>query len=100
MRANTDDLDVIEHMTSTLKHRGPDDMGTWKEGIIALGHTRLSIMDLSQAGHQPMELGDFVLVYNGEIYNHRELAKQLPGPFLSSSDTEVLLHLYARYGDE
>ncbi len=94
------DPGVIRAMTAALRHRGPDDSGEWSEGPAALGHTRLSIIDLSAAGHQPMILGDLVLVYNGEIYNHRELARTLPGPFRSLSDTEVLLHLYARDGPD
>ena len=94
------DFDVITAMTATLNHRGPDDRGTWTEAPAALGHTRLSIIDLSSAGRQPMELGDLVLVYNGEIYNYRQLAEELPGPFHSKTDSEVLLHLYARHGDD
>jgi asparagine synthase (glutamine-hydrolysing) len=85
-------------MTARLVHRGPDDEGLWSAHGIALGHRRLSILDLSSAGHQPMSLGPYTLVYNGEIYNFRRLRDELPGPFRSDSDTEVLLHLYARDG--
>ncbi len=67
---------------------------------MAMGHRRLSILDLSEAGHQPMEFGDLVLTYNGEIYNYRELRGHLDGPFQSDTDTEVLLHLFRRYDDE
>jgi asparagine synthase (glutamine-hydrolysing) len=94
------DLSAIRTMAAALRHRGPDDTGDWSEGRAALGHTRLSIIDLSAAGHQPMVLGDLVLVYNGEIYNFRELARGLPGPFRSHTDSEVLLHLYARDGED
>lgn len=86
-------------MTARLRHRGPDDSGLWEAPGVALGHTRLAILDLSPAGHQPMVLGDYVITYNGEIYNFRELRARLPGPFLSASDTEVLLHLYREHGE-
>lgn len=89
---------IIGAMTSTLQHRGPDDRGIWISPEAQLGHTRLSILDLSAAGHQPMEHGHLVLTYNGEIYNFRELRQDLDGPFRSDSDTEVLLHLLDRDG--
>ena len=89
---------LVARMTATLHHRGPDDSGVHTEPGVAFGHTRLAILDLSPAGHQPMEFGDYVVTYNGEIYNFRELRRELPGPFRSDSDTEVLLHLYARDG--
>ena len=66
--------EVIHSMTSTLSHRGPDDDGVWldEDSIIAMGHRRLSIIELSKAGHQPMHSHNnrFVFVFNGEIYNH------------------------------
>lgn len=85
-------------MTERLRHRGPDDGGLFEGPGIQLGHRRLSIIDLSSAGHQPMTLGDLTLVYNGEIYNYHELRAGLEGPFFSESDTEVLLRLWAREG--
>jgi len=91
---------TVESMTGRLHHRGPDDRGVWHEDGACLGHTRLSIIDLSPAGHQPMELDELVLTYNGEIYNFRELRARLPGPFRSHSDTEVLLHLYREHGED
>ena len=91
-------LDRIDAMTDALRHRGPDDRGVWSAPGVRLGHRRLSIIDLSTAGHQPMTFGPLTIVYNGEIYNYRELRDALPGPFVSHSDTEVLLHLYAREG--
>ncbi len=79
-----------------LTHRGPDDSGIFSDGGLTLGHTRLSILDLSAAGHQPMSSQDgrYTLIYNGEIYNHRELRESLQSRgcrFVSTSDTEVLL---------
>lgn len=93
------DPGLITEMTKALRHRGPDDSGIWTSEDAHLGHTRLSILDPSAAGHQPMEFGDLVLTYNGEIYNYRELRGQLDGPFQSDTDSEVLLHLFRRYGD-
>ncbi len=91
--------DVIERMTRRLAHRGPDDSGTWSDSYARLGHTRLSILDLSDAGHQPMVLGPLALTYNGEVYNYRELRRDLAGTFRSDCDTEVILHLFARDGE-
>src|SRR5512142_87761 len=92
-------LETVQRMAAALAHRGPDDSGAWAEPGVALAHTRLSILDLSPAGHQPMQLGPLSIVYNGEIYNYRELRASLPGPFHSNSDTEVLLHLYREHGE-
>lgn len=96
---------AIESCVSLLAHRGPDDRGTYADASqgVALGHTRLSILDLSAAGHQPMLSpdGQVALVYNGEIYNFRELRAELEGrgvAFRSGSDTEVLLHWYLQEG--
>src|SRR4051812_24867019 len=88
----------VEEMIGRLQHRGPDDAGIWEDpsaGVV-LGHRRLSIIDISQAGHQPMlsEDGRLVLTFNGEIYNHRQLRKDLLARshrFRGHSDTEVLL---------
>ena len=92
-------------MALTLRHRGPDDDGVCSLGPAALGHTRLSILDLSSAGHQPMqsEDGRVTLVYNGETYNFRELRHGLErsgARFRSQSDTEVVLHAFVRWGVE
>ncbi len=87
-------------MAATLHHRGPDDLGVWvdDQGVIALGHTRLSVLDLSTSGHQPMEstCGRYVLVYNGEIYNHQRIRRLLEAEdgfsqWRGHSDTETLL---------
>jgi asparagine synthase (glutamine-hydrolysing) len=92
---------VVARMTGALAHRGPDDHGLYREpaGVAALGHTRLSIIDLG-GGHQPMAGPgrDTWITFNGEIYNHRELRAELDAPFRTSSDTEVILALYERWG--
>jgi len=93
------DESSLRKMTEILSHRGPDDEGFFLDGNIGLGHKRLSIIDLSSAGHQPMtnREGTVWIVYNGEIYNHLELRKELIKKgyeFRSHSDTEVILHLY------
>lgn len=86
----------------SLIHRGPDDGGEFFGNSVALGHRRLSILDLSSAGHQPMSTPDgrYTIVFNGEIYNYQELRDQYLGDvsLISTSDTEVLLHLLARFG--
>jgi asparagine synthase (glutamine-hydrolysing) len=85
-----------------LKLRGPDDSGTWKDACVLLGHRRLSIVDLSAAGRQPMESHDgrYVISFNGEIYNHRELRPRVnPGRvWRGTSDTETLLEAYRTWG--
>jgi asparagine synthase (glutamine-hydrolysing) len=96
---------VIRAMVAQLKHRGPDDNGVYVDGPVMLGQTRLSIIDLSSAGHQPMvdAFDETVIVFNGEIYNYRELRADLirDGVQLkSASDTEVILYLYRKYGSE
>jgi asparagine synthase (glutamine-hydrolysing) len=96
---------TLARMTARLAHRGPDDVGYWMDasGAVALGHRRLSILDLSPRGHQPMEsvCGRYVLVYNGELYNFRALRQTLESlghPFRGDSDTEVLLEAIAQWG--
>jgi len=95
---------VIDRMTDALEHRGPDDRGVFTEPGCALGHRRLSIIDLSAAGHQPMtnEDGSLQIVFNGEVYNYRDLRPGLEAAghrFRSGSDTEVILHLYEQRGE-
>jgi len=103
-RINKDDaLKNLSKMTNIIAHRGPDDSGGWADKQVGLGHRRLSIIDLSNAGHQPMESEDknLVLVFNGEIYNFIELKKELEKKgvvFKSHSDTEVILHGYRVWG--
>ena len=100
-------VDDLNRMLDALRHRGPDDTGTHiEEGSgIALGHNRLSIIDLSPGGHQPMvnPANGEVLTFNGEIYNFRELKCDLEAKgcrFRSQSDTEVLLYAFAAWGAE
>jgi asparagine synthase (glutamine-hydrolysing) len=85
-------------MADCLRHRGPDGEGVWGEEGVALSHRRLAILDLSEGAHQPMRFDAQVLTYNGEIYNHEALRAGLPGPWHSTGDTEVLVHLLAKYG--
>lgn len=90
-------------MTSCMAHRGPDAEGIYANGSALLAHRRLSILDLSAAGHQPMANEDETVhvVFNGEIYNYRELRADLNGhTFTSETDTEVLVHLYEEEGVE
>ncbi len=94
----------IQKMTDAIVHRGPDDTGIFINQNVAFGHQRLSILDLSKNGHQPMISTDgrYVIVFNGEIYNHREIRKKIEGKFLfrSSSDTETILYGYIEYKKE
>ena len=87
-------------MSTALAHRGPDDQGLWTEGPVAICHRRLSIVDLSPNGHQPMISADqrWVLSYNGEIYNAAELRSALSASFRGTSDTEVLVEAIAAWG--
>lgn len=99
------DPEALAQVASALLHRGPDGGGLFLDGPVGLAHRRLAIIDLSPAGSQPMqnEAGDLVLVANGEIYNHRALRAELEGKghrFRSSSDNEVILHLYEEIGEE
>ncbi|HXA35829.1 MAG TPA: asparagine synthase (glutamine-hydrolyzing) [Steroidobacteraceae bacterium] len=89
---------IARSMAQRLHHRGPDDEGAWGEPGVALAFRRLAILDLSEAGHQPMLFDSQVLTYNGEIYNHERLRAQLSGPWRSTGDTEVLVHLLAQHG--
>ncbi len=95
----------LQVMAWTMRHRGPDDEGFYLADNVGLGHQRLSIIDLSPLGRQPMANEDerFWIVYNGEIYNYLELRQQLVGrghQFRSHSDTEVILHLYEEAGPQ
>src|SRR5450631_2696894 len=91
-------VEIARSMAQRLRHRGPDGDGAWAQPGVALAHRRLSILDLSEGGHQPMLFDSQVLSYNGEIYNHERLRAELPGPWRSSGDTEVLVHLLAKHG--
>jgi len=96
----------LDRFTDSLRHRGPDGRGTHidEKSNLGLGHRRLSILDLTDSGHQPMSYGDgkYWITYNGEIYNFLELRKELEGlghHFRSESDTEIILSAYAQWGE-
>jgi asparagine synthase (glutamine-hydrolysing) len=98
------DRACVERMTAVLAHRGPDDEGRWSDPQVALGHRRLAVIDLP-GGHQPMvsDDGRLALVYNGEVYDFRDLRRQLEGRghrFRTAGDTEVILRGYEEWGDE
>jgi asparagine synthase (glutamine-hydrolysing) len=102
-REGAPDLEAVARMSGRLVHRGPDDDGVFCEGPVALAARRLSIIDLA-GGHQPIanEDGSCVVVQNGEIYNYRELKRELEGRghrFATDCDTEVLVHGYEEWGD-
>jgi len=93
----------IEEMRDELIHRGPDDMGSFFDRNVGLGFRRLAILDLSANGHQPMTYKSFTIVFNGEIFNFQDIKKELIGnghKFISTCDTEVILHAYEEWGVE
>jgi asparagine synthase (glutamine-hydrolysing) len=97
------DGSTIRRMNGVLVHRGPDDEGVWTGGRIGLGHRRLSIIDLTETGHQPMcnERGTVWIAFNGEIYNHLDLRRDLEAKghlYRGHSDTETIIHLYEEKG--
>jgi len=98
-----EDRALIRKMADVVSHRGPDDRGYYVDKDISFGHRRLSIIDLSEKGRQPMhnEDGSIVVVYNGEIYNYLELKERLSKrhKFYSNTDTEVIVHAYEEYGE-
>src|SRR5262245_30614894 len=94
----------IDALNALVAHRGPDDGGVYVRDELALGHRRLSIIDLSARGHQPMHYRDrYWITYNGEIYNYLEIRAELAAlgcSFESGSDTEVILAAYAQWGED
>lgn len=95
----------IKAMTDVIAHRGPDGEGQYIDGLVGLGHRRLAIIDLTPAGHQPMQTSDghFTIAYNGEVYNFKELRVQLEAlgyQFHSNTDTEVILNAFAEWQHE
>jgi asparagine synthase (glutamine-hydrolysing) len=99
----TDPKSIMARMTNALAHRGPDAQGCWEGTSVVLGHRRLSIIDLSSNGDQPFHSADgrYTIVFNGEIYNYRELRSTLTAEgvvFLTATDTEVLLQAYIFWG--
>ncbi|MFL6124011.1 N-acetylglutaminylglutamine amidotransferase [Actinophytocola sp.] len=103
-QAGTPDLDAVARMTGAMRSRGPDGEGHWSAGRVALGHRRLSIIDLSDTGTQPMVDADLGLAvaFNGCVYNYKELRAELSDRyhFTSTSDTEVVLKAYDRWGEQ
>lgn len=102
---NWPDYDLIMEMGKAIGHRGPDDSGSYVDDWTSLGSVRLSIIDLTPAGRQPMSNEDesIWIVYNGEVYNYLELRKILVGlghTFKSNTDTEVIVHAYEEWGVE
>ncbi len=98
-------IEVLRAMTDTIAYRGPDDHGYWQERNIGLGHRRLSILDLSPLGHQPMSVASLhsKIIFNGEIYNFQEIRAELESrgrKFISTGDTEVILHAYDEWGTQ
>ena len=101
----TDPENVLGRMMDRIKHRGPDAGGQYIDENIALGHRRLSIIDVSSSGDQPIfnEDKSKVIIFNGEIYNYRQLREKLVAAghtFTTNTDTEVLLHGYEEYGEK
>jgi asparagine synthase (glutamine-hydrolysing) len=96
------DPGLLEAMAETMSKRGPDGQGTWHDDAVGLAFRRLAIIDLHERSSQPMHLGPLHLVFNGEIYNYRELRDELRGlghEFATEGDTEVLLHAWAQWGE-
>jgi len=101
-KSQFDDVKLTKLMDS-IASRGNDSKGTYKEKNIFLGHHRLSIIDTSDKSNQPMKINDLVIIFNGVIYNYKELRKNLITKghiFNSSGDTEVIIRLYIEYGSE
>jgi len=97
-----DGLSVLENMLESIAHRGPDYRGLWQQNQAFLGHNRLSIIDLSEGANQPFHFAQFSIVFNGEVYNYLEIREELirlGHRFLTDSDTEVILHAYAVWGE-
>ena len=101
----TDGRKLADVMTDRIAHRGPDAGGVWSHEdervSIHLGHRRLSIIDLSAAADQPLRKGSLALIYNGELYNYKELRNELQAAgatFVTSSDTEVVLEGWRHWG--
>ncbi len=98
---NFKDGGLLANMIATIRHRGPDDSGIYEDENFSLGHVRLSILDLTAHGHQPMRHEHLVIAYNGEVYNYREIREELAAAgyeFFSNTDTEVVLKAYHKWG--
>ncbi len=94
--------ELAEMANRLQQHRGPDNQSVWSDKHVAFAHQRLSIIDLSEAANQPFHKGDLLIIFNGEIYNYKELQEKLQAEkgvkFITSSDTEVVLEMYSNYG--
>ena len=99
---NFKEKELLNQIRERINYRGPDDNGEYSDEDVSLGHNRLSIIDLSVKGKQPMELLErYVIIYNGEIYNYKKLKKELVGyKFKTDSDTEVIVCAYDKWGKE
>ena len=102
---NTDNKQLMSEMLASIEHRGPDDQAIYTYQDFTLGHRRLSIIDISTCGNQPIfnEDKSVCVIFNGEIYNYEELRKELKTKghvFYTATDTEVLVHLYEEYETE
>jgi len=98
---NNKNKSTLTSMLQSIKHRGPDDNGIYESENFSLGHVRLSILDLTPHGHQPMVFENLVMVYNGEVYNFKEIKKELESigyNFSSNTDSEVILKAYHKWG--
>ncbi|HAW81562.1 MAG TPA: asparagine synthetase B, partial [Balneola sp.] len=102
LKKNEVDASRLKEMTNVISHRGPDDEGFFIDELVGLGHRRLSIIDLSKDGHQPMSNDDgLIITYNGEVYNYIELREELEKEgeiFKTKTDTEVILAAYKKWG--
>ena len=98
---NSIDSNKLLSMIKSINHRGPDDFGTFEVNNFSFGHARLSILDLSDHGHQPMKYKNLTMVFNGEVYNFKEIREELERAgysFHSSSDSEVVLKSFHKWG--
>ena len=94
-------INILKNCLDQVKHRGPDGHGLYTHDLVGFGHHRLSIFDTSNAGHQPMERRDYVLIFNGAIYNFLELKEELNHyPFTSETDSEVIIAAYEKWGPD
>ena len=101
VNTKTSSAEQVAKMNEKLRHRGPDDYGVYADDNISLGHKRLAIIDLSADGHQPYTTQGYVIVYNGELYNYKEIRSQLKEyPFKTKTDTEVILAAYIIWGEK
>ena len=95
-----EEINFFKELTNLIEYRGENDFGFYEDDKVFLGHRRLSILDLSQRGHQPMEKYNCIIVFNGEIFNYKELKNQLNSKNFSTTDTEVILDIYREKGIE